>query len=110
MGLPSSAQIIEDFDLVLDELKIVYCAHNTDVEVLADQNRHIRRVVGDGKSGRLGGARSKCEGRECGLDKKIFLNRYLLKLCPKQNLYTTKLFPYTIVFLYGVKSCFRVMG
>ena len=50
MGTPSSAQIIEDVDLVLKALEIVYLENGAPVEGLADRNGHRRKVVGEGKS------------------------------------------------------------
>ena len=41
MGTNSSSRIIEDVDLVLKALEIVYCANSASVEGLADINRHI---------------------------------------------------------------------
>ena len=49
MGTPSSARIIEDVDLALKALEIVYLANGASVEVLADRNVHRRKVVGEGK-------------------------------------------------------------
>ena len=49
MGTPSSARIIQDFDLALKALEIVYCENGAAVEGLADRNGHIRKVVDEGK-------------------------------------------------------------
>ena len=38
MGTPSSAQMIEDVDLALKAVEIVYLAHGASVEGLADKN------------------------------------------------------------------------
>ena len=67
MGTPSSARIIEDVDLELKALEIVYRANGGAVERLADRNGHIRKVVGEGGSVSWGGARTKGKGRECKL-------------------------------------------
>ena len=50
MGTPSSARIIQDVDLALKALEIVYHANGAAVEGLADRNVHKRKVVGEGKS------------------------------------------------------------
>ena len=65
IGTPSSARIIQDVDLALKALEIVYCENGAAVEGLADRNGHMRKVVGKRKSVRCGGARTKGEGREC---------------------------------------------
>ena len=49
IGTPSSARIIEDVDLALKALEIVYLANGTAVEGLADRNGHRRKVVGEGR-------------------------------------------------------------
>ena len=48
MGTPSSARIIEDVDLALKALEIVYRANGASVEGLSDRNGHRRKVVGEG--------------------------------------------------------------
>ena len=65
IGTPSSARIIQDVDLVLKALEMVYPENGAAVEGLADRNGHRRKVGGKGKSVRCGGARTKGEGREC---------------------------------------------
>ena len=85
MGTPSSGQIIQDVDLALKALEIVYHANGAVVEGLADRNGHIRKVVGEGKSVSWGGARTKGKGRKCKLTKTIFLHSDLLKLCLKKK-------------------------
>ena len=85
MGTPSSARIIEDVDLALKALEIVYLENGAAVEGLADRNGHRRKVVGEGKSVSWGGARTKGKGRECELTKNMFLHSDLLKLCLKKN-------------------------
>ena len=67
----------------MEALETVYCAHGMAVGGLADWNGHRLPVVGDGESGRWGGARSKGEGRKCKFDRKMFLHSYLLELCLK---------------------------
>ena len=79
MGTPSSAQIIEDVDLALRALEIVYLENGDSVEGLADRNGHRRKVVGEGKSVSWGGARFKGKGRECERTKKMFLHSDMMK-------------------------------
>ena len=67
MGTSSSARIIEDVDLALKALEIVYLVNGAAVEGLADRNGHRRKVVYEGKSVSWGGARTKGKGRECEL-------------------------------------------
>ena len=81
MVTPSSAKIIQDFDLALKSLEIVYRASGAAVEGLADRNGHRRKVVGEGGSVSWGGARNKGKGRECELTKKMLLHSDMLKLC-----------------------------
>ena len=50
MGTPSSARIIEDVDLALKALEIVYLENGASVELLAGRNGHRRKVVGEKKS------------------------------------------------------------
>ena len=61
IGTPSLARIIQDVDLALKVLKIVYRENGATVEGLADRNRHRRKVVGKGKSVRCGGTQTKGE-------------------------------------------------
>ena len=49
MGAPSSARIIQDFDLALKALEIVYHANGSAVKGLADRNERRRKVVGEGE-------------------------------------------------------------
>ena len=49
IGTPSSARIIQDVDLALKALEIVYRENGAAVEGLADRNGHRRKVVGKGK-------------------------------------------------------------
>ena len=75
MGTPSSARIIQDVNLALKALEIVYHANVAAVEGLDDRNGHRQKVVGEGKSVSWGGARTKGEGRECKLTKNMFCFR-----------------------------------
>ena len=70
IGTPSLARIIQDVDLALKALEIVYRENGAADEGLADRNGHRRKVVGQGKSVRCGGARNKGEGCECNLPKR----------------------------------------
>ena len=72
MGTPSSVRIIEDVDLELKGLGIVYHKNDAAVEGLADINGHRKKEVGKWKSVIWGGAQTKGEGRECKLTKDIF--------------------------------------
>ena len=56
MGTPSLAQIIQDVDLALKALEIVYRDSGAAVEGLADRNGHKNKEVGKGKSVSWGGA------------------------------------------------------
>ena len=98
MGTPSSARIIQDVDLVLKALEIVYRENGAAVEGLAGRNGHMRKVVGKGKSSRCGGARTKGEGRECELTKKMLFQSDLLKLCLMKRRNISEFFPDTTVF------------
>ena len=97
-GTPFSARIIEDVDLTLKALEILYRANGTAVKGLADRNWNRRKEVGEGKSVSWGGARTKGEGRECELTKKMFFHNDLLQLCLKKKWKFTKFFPDTTVF------------
>ena len=81
MGTPSLERIIEDVDLALKALEIVYLENGASVEGVAGRNGHRRKVVGEGKSVSWGGARTKGKGRECELTKNMFLRSDMLKLC-----------------------------
>ena len=96
MGTPSSARIIQDVDLALKALEIVYHANGDAVEELADRNGHRRKVVGKGESVSWGGARTKGKGCECQLTKNMFLHSDLLKLCLKEKRNINEFFPDTI--------------
>ena len=103
MGTPSSARIIQDIDLALKTLEIVYRKNGVVVEGLADKNVHRWKLVGEGESVIWGGARTKGKGRDCKLTKNMFLNIDLLKLCLKKN--TTSL-SYSLkqLFFYDQKT------
>ena len=45
MGTPSLAQIVEDVDLALKALEIVYLANGASVEGLADRNGNRRKLL-----------------------------------------------------------------
>ena len=64
MGTLSSASIIQDVDLALKALEIVYRANGTSVEGLEDRNGNRRKVVGEGESVSWGVAWTKGKGRE----------------------------------------------
>ena len=98
MGTPSSARIIEDVDLALKALEIVYLENGAAVEGIADSNGHRRKVLGERKSVSWGGAQTKGKGRECKLTNKMFLHSDLLKLCLKKKRKINEFFPDTTVF------------
>ena len=98
MGTPSSARIIQDVDLALKALEIVYRSNGAAFEGLADRSGPRRNLVGKGKRVSCGGARSKGEGRECELTKNMFLHSNLLKLCHMKRRKISEFFPDTTVF------------
>ena len=98
MGTPSSARIIQDVDLALKVLESVYRENGAAVEGLDDRNGHRRKVLCKGKSVRCGGARTKGEGCECELSKKMLFHSYLLKLCLMKRRKISDLFLDTTVF------------
>ena len=85
MGTPSSVRIIEDVDLALKALEIVYRTNGAAVEGVADRSGHRNKEVGKGKSVSWGGAQSKDEGCECELTKKMFFQCDLLKMCHNKD-------------------------
>ena len=103
MGTPSLARMIEDVDLALKALEIVYLENGAAVEGLADRNGHRRKLLGEGESVSWGGARTKGKGREYELTKKMFLHSDLLKLCLKKNWKINEFFLDTTVF-YNYKT------
>ena len=98
MGTPCLARIIQDVDLALKALEIVYLENGDAVEGLADINGYRRKVVGKGKSVRCGGAQTKGEGRECELAKQMLFHSDLLKLCLMKRRKISDFFPDTTVF------------
>ena len=64
MGTPSLARIIQDVDLALKALEIIYRANGDTVEGLLDRNEHRRKLVGEEESVSWGGAPTKGKGRE----------------------------------------------
>ena len=98
MGTPSLARIIQDVNLALKALEIVYNANGAAVEVLIDRNLHRRKVVGEEKSVSWGGTRTKGKGPECEITKNMFLHSDLLKLCLKKKWKINEFFPDTTVF------------
>ena len=98
MGTPSSERVIQDVNMALKALEMVYHANGAAVEGLADRNRHIRRVVGEVKSVSWRGAQNKGKGRECELTKNMFFHSYMLKLSLKKKHNITEFFPDTTVF------------
>ena len=103
MGTPSSAKIIQDVDLELKALEVVYRANGAAVEGLADKNGHRRKVAGEGKRVSCGGAQTKGKGRKFELTKNMFLHSDLLNLCLKKKHNITEFFPDTTVF-YDYKN------
>ena len=99
MGTPCSARIIQDVDLALKVLEVVYRENGASVEGLADINGHRRKVVGKGKSFRCGGARTKGEGRKYELAKNMLFHSDLLNVCLMKRRKINKFFPDTTVFL-----------
>ena len=98
MGTPYLVRMIEDVDLALKSMEIVYLENGASVEGLADRNGHRRKLVGEGKSVSWGGARTKGKGRECERTKNMFLHSDLLKLCLKKKGKINEFFPDTTVF------------
>ena len=102
MGTPSSVRIIEDVDLALKALKIVYHKNCDAVEGVAYINGHRKKQVGKGESVSWVGARTRGEGCECELIKKIFFQSDFFQLCLKKKWKITEFFPDTTVF-YDLK-------
>ena len=97
-GTTSSVRIIEDVDLELKALEIVYRSNGAAVEGLADRNWHRKKEVGKGEIVSWGDARTKGEGRECELTKNMFFHSDLLQLCLNKKRKITEFFPDTTVF------------
>ena len=74
MRTPSSARSIEDVDLVLKALKLFYRKNGAAVEGLTDINGHRIKDVGEGGSFSWVCARTKGEGCECKITKKMFFH------------------------------------
>ena len=74
MGTPCSERIIQDVDLALKALEIVYRENGAAFEGIADRNGHRRKVVGKGKSVKCGNARTKGEVCECELAKNMLFH------------------------------------
>ena len=98
MGTPFSKRIIQDVDLALKALGIVYRENGAAVEGLTDGSAHRMKLVGKGKSLRCGGSRTKGEVRECKIDKKMFFHSDMLKLCHMKRRKIIELSPDTTVF------------
>ena len=94
----SSARIIQDVDLALKALEIVYRENGGAVEGISDRNGHRRKELGKEKNVRCGGAWTKGEGCECELTKNIFLHSDLLKLFLQKKRKINEFFPDTTVF------------
>ena len=109
MLTPSLERIIQDVVLALKALEIVYRANGATVEGLADRSGHRRNLVGKGKRVSCGGARTKGEGRECELAKKMFFHSDLLKLCHMKRRKISEFFPDTTVLLFKNSRC-ELMG
>ena len=107
-GTPFSARIIQDVDLALKALGVVYRENGDTVEGLEDRIGHRRKEVGEEKSVIWGGAKTKGEGRECELTKKMFFQNDLLQLCLKKKQNITEFFPDTTVF-NDKKLCYKLM-
>ena len=99
-GSTSSARIIQDVDLELKALGIVYRTNVAAVEGLADRNGHRKKEVGKWKRVIWGGARTKGKGHECELTKNIFFHSDLLQFYQKKKRNITEFFPDTTVFYY----------
>ena len=106
MGTPSLARTIQDVDLALKALEIVYRTNGAAVEGLADRNGHRRKVVGEGKRVSWGVARTKDKECECKLTKNMFLHSDLLKLCLKKNT-TSLISSLTPLFFTIIKLALR---
>ena len=98
MVIPSLLKIIQDVDLELKALEMVYHANSAAVEGIANRNGHRRKQVGKGKRVSWGGARTKGKCRECELTKNMFFHNDLWQLCLQKKLMITEFFPDTTVF------------
>ena len=98
MGTPALARIIQDINLALKSLEIVYRENGAAVEGLTDRNEHMRKVVGKVKSVKCVVAHTKGEVCECELAKKMLFHSDLLKLCLMKRHKISGFFPDTAVF------------
>ena len=96
-GTPFSDRITQYVDLVLKALEIVYRANNSAVEEFVDINGHKIKEVGEVESVSWGGTRTKYEGLEYNLTKKMFYHKDLLQLCLNKERNITELFSDTNV-------------
>ena len=96
------ARIIQDVDLALKALEIIYSANGDAVQGLEDRNGHRHKLVGEGKRVSWGGVRTKHKGRECKLTKNMFLHSDMLKLCLKKN--TTSLSSSLTQLFFTIKN------
>ena len=99
MGTPSSVRIIEDIDLALKALEIVYCSNGAAFERLTKRKGHRCKEVGEGESVSWGGARTKGEVHKCKLTKMMLFHSDLLRLCHKKNRKITEFFPDSTFFM-----------
>ena len=99
-GTPSSDRIIQDIDLALKALEIVYHANGAAFEGLSDRNGHRRKEVGEGGIFSWGGAQTKGEGRKYKLTKNMFFHNDLLQLCLGEKRKITEFLPDTTVYYY----------
>ena len=93
MGTPYPVKIIEDKDLALKALEIVYRGNCAAVEGLEDKNGHRKKEVVKGKIVSWGGAQTKSEGCECKLTKNMFFHGDLFKLCHEKKRKITEFSP-----------------
>ena len=69
MGTHYSERIIEDVDVALKEMEIVYRENWAAIVGLDDTNGHRNKLLSEGKSISWGGVQTKGKGRECELTK-----------------------------------------
>ena len=92
--------IIEDVDLTLRALGIVYRVNGSAVEGLYDRNVHRQKVVGGSEIVSWVVASTICKGRELKLTKNMLFHSGMLKLCLNKKHNITEFFPDTTVFNY----------
>ena len=95
------ARIIQDVDLALKALEIVYRENGAAVERLADRNGHRRKVLGKGKSVRwsdveVHGPKVRIAGANS--PKKMLFHSDLMKMCPMKIRNISEFFPDITVF------------